>query len=113
MCPGSLFELAIREVPDAAVISGQPGQLQQVLLNLCNNAAQAMDQVGRVEIETDVHQITGPRSLTHGELRPGCDVRTAVSDAVPGTDETALEHIFEPFFTTPPAEERLGARERT
>jgi signal transduction histidine kinase len=97
----SRIELAIREVPDAAVISGQPGQLQQVILNLCNNAAQAMDQVGRVEIETEVHQITGLRSLSHGDvLRPGCYVRFAVSDAGRGIDEITLEHIFEPFFTT-------------
>jgi len=40
------IELVICEVPDAAVISGQPGQLQQVILNLCSNAAQAMDQIG-------------------------------------------------------------------
>ena len=78
----SRIELAIREVPEAAVISGQPGQLQQVILNLCNNAAQAMDQAGRAEIETEVHQITGLRSLSHGDiLRPGRYVRVAVSDA--------------------------------
>ena len=97
----SRIELAIREVPEAAVISGQPGQLQQVILNLCNNAAQAMDQAGRVEIETEVHQITGLRSLSHGDiLRPGRYVRVAVSDAGRGIDEITLEHIFEPFFTT-------------
>ena len=88
-------------MPEAAVISGQPGQLQQVIINLCNNAAQAMDQAGRVEIETDVHQITGLRSLSHGDiLRPGRYVRVAVSDAGRGIDEITLEHIFEPFFTT-------------
>ena len=38
------IELVIGEVPDAAVLSGQPAQLQQVILNLCNNAAQAMDR---------------------------------------------------------------------
>jgi signal transduction histidine kinase len=102
------IELAIGEVSDAAVISGQPGQLQQVILNLCNNAAQAMDQVGRVEIETEVHQITGARSLTHGDLRPSRYVRIAVSDAGRGIDETVLEHIFEPFFTTRLAGSGLG-----
>jgi signal transduction histidine kinase len=104
----SPIELAIGEVPETAVISGQPGQLQQVLLNLCNNAAQAMDQVGRVEIETEVHQITGQRSLTHGDLRPGRYVRIAVSDAGRGIDGTTLEHIFEPFFTTRVAGTGLG-----
>jgi signal transduction histidine kinase len=104
----SPIELAIGEVPDTAVISGQPAQLQQVILNLCHNAAQAMDQGGRVEIETEVHQITGPRSLTHGDLRPGRYVRTAVSDTGRGIDETTLEHIFEPFFTTRLAGSGLG-----
>ena len=102
------IELVIGEVPDAAVISGQPAQLQQVLLNLCNNAAQAMDQAGRIEIKTEVHQILHPRSLTHGELRPGRYVRTAVSDAGRGMDETVFEHIFEPFFTTRLAGSGLG-----
>ena len=104
----SRIEVVIREVPDAAVISGQPGQLQQVLLNLCNNAAQAMDQVGRVEIETEVHEITEPRSLTHGDIRPGRYVRIAVIDAGRGIDETTFEHIFEPFFTTRLAGNGLG-----
>src|SRR6202022_2472623 len=58
----SRIEMMIREVPDAAVVAGQPGQLQQVILNLCSNAAQAMDQMGSVEIETEVHDITETRS---------------------------------------------------
>jgi CheY-like chemotaxis protein len=102
------IELIIGETPKAAVVAGQPGQLQQVILNLCNNAAQAMDQVGCVEIETEVHQITGTRSLTHGELGPGRYVRIAVSDAGRGIDEMTLEHIFEPFFTTRLAGNGLG-----
>jgi signal transduction histidine kinase len=102
------INLIIREAPEAAVISVQPGQLQQVILNLCNNAAQAMDQIGCVEIETEVHQITGARSLTHGDLGPGRYVRIAVSDAGRGIDETTLEHIFEPFFTTRLAGNGLG-----
>ena len=48
----SRIALVIGEVPDAAVISGEPAQLQQVLLNLCNNAAQSIDGMGRIEIET-------------------------------------------------------------
>jgi CheY-like chemotaxis protein len=104
----SQIELTIREVPDAAVVSGQPGQLQQVILNLCNNAAQAMDQMGCVEIETEVHQITEARSLTHGDLGAGRYVRIAVSDTGRGMDEVTLERIFEPFFTTRLAGNGLG-----
>jgi CheY-like chemotaxis protein len=101
-------ELAIGAMPEGAAISGQPAQLQQVILNLCNNAAQAMDQVGRIEIETEVHQITGPRLLTHGDLQPGRYVRTAITDTGRGIDATILEHIFEPFFTTRLAGSGLG-----
>jgi signal transduction histidine kinase/CheY-like chemotaxis protein len=104
----SQINLIIRETPEAAVVSAQPGQLQQVILNLCNNAAQAMDQIGCVEIETEVHQITGARSLTHGDLGPGRYVRIAVSDTGRGMDEMTLEHIFEPFFTTRLAGNGLG-----
>jgi CheY-like chemotaxis protein len=95
-------------VPDAAVISGQPGQLQQVILNLCSNAAQAMDQMGSVEIETDVRDITGTRSLSHGELTPGRYVCIAVNDTGRGMDEVTAERIFEPFFTTRLAGSGLG-----
>jgi len=102
------IELVICEVPDAAVISGQPGQLQQVILNLCSNAAQAMDQMGSVEIETEVHDITGARLLTHGELMPGRYVRIAVNDTGRGMDEVTVERIFEPFFTTRLAGSGLG-----
>ena len=43
--------LSIQEPPVAAVVSGEPAQLQQVILNLCNNAAQAMEDAGRIEID--------------------------------------------------------------
>jgi CheY-like chemotaxis protein len=104
----SRIELVICEVPDAAVISGQPGQLQQVILNLCSNAAQAMDQMGCVEIETEVSEVTRARSLTHGELMPGRYVRIAVSDAGRGMDDLTYQRIFEPFFTTRVAGSGLG-----
>jgi signal transduction histidine kinase len=104
----SRIELVIGEVPDAAVVSGQAAQLQQVLLNLCNNGAQAMDQDGRLEIETEIVQIARPRSLTHRDLRPGRYVRIDVSDTGRGMDETVLQHIFEPFFTTRGAGSGLG-----
>jgi CheY-like chemotaxis protein len=102
------IELVIREVPDEAVLSGQAGQLQQVILNLCSNAAQAMDQTGSVELETEVRQITGQRSLTHGQLVPGRYVRFAVSDTGRGMDKAIVERIFEPFFSTRLAGSGLG-----
>jgi CheY-like chemotaxis protein len=76
--------------------------------NLCSNAAQAMDQVGCVEIETAVPEITGAQSLTHGDLAPGRYVRIAVSDTGRGMDKATFERIFEPFFTTRLAGSGLG-----
>ncbi len=96
----SQIDLTIREVPEAAVIQGNPGQVQQIILNLCNNAAQAMDQPGRIEIETEVREIAEARTLAHGDLAPGRYVRITVSDSGRGMDETTMRRIFEPFFTT-------------
>ncbi|WP_040580199.1 two-component system VirA-like sensor kinase [Methyloferula stellata] len=92
------IELVIHEVPEAAV-SGEAAQLQQVILNLCGNAAQAMDGSGRVEVETHIDEIVRTRSLSHGDLRPGSYVCIAISDAGCGMDEATLDRIFEPFFT--------------
>ena len=70
------IDLVIHEPPVTAIVSGEPAQLQQVILNLCNNAAQAMEDAGRVEVETEVHEIVRRRRLlTHGELQPGRYVR--------------------------------------
>jgi signal transduction histidine kinase/CheY-like chemotaxis protein len=102
------INLAIPAPAQAAVVSGEPAQLQQVILNLCNNAAQAMDGTGRIEIATDVHDIAAPRPLSHGELAPGRHVRIAVADTGRGMDEATLERIFEPFFTTRSAGNGLG-----
>jgi signal transduction histidine kinase len=102
------IELVLRMSPQAASVSGEPAQLQQVILNLCNNAAQAMDGAGRIEVETDMHEIVQVRPLSHGELQPGRYVRIAVKDAGRGIDEATMERIFEPFFTTRSAGNGLG-----
>jgi signal transduction histidine kinase len=104
----SRIELLIKLAPQEATLSGEPVQLQQVILNLCNNAAQAMQGDGRVEVETEVHEITRTLSLTHGELQSGRYVRIAVKDTGRGMDEATLDRIFEPFFTTRSAGNGLG-----
>jgi signal transduction histidine kinase/CheY-like chemotaxis protein len=102
------IDLVISAPSRVAVVSGEPAQLQQVILNLCNNAAQAMDGAGRIEIATDVHNVAAPRALSHGELAPGRHVRIAVADTGRGMDEATLARIFEPFFTTRSAGNGLG-----
>jgi signal transduction histidine kinase/CheY-like chemotaxis protein len=93
-------DLVVREAPATAVVSAEPVQLQQVILNLCINAAQAMDGAGRVDVEAHVHDIERTRTLSHGAIGPGRYVSIAVSDAGRGMDEATLRRIFDPFFTT-------------
>jgi signal transduction histidine kinase/CheY-like chemotaxis protein len=102
------IDLVIEEPPVTAIVSGEPAQLQQVILNLCNNAAQAMENSGRIEVETEVHEVAGGHLLTHGELQPGRYVRIAVGDTGRGMDKLTLARIFEPFFTTRPTGNGLG-----
>src|SRR5258706_14580987 len=102
------LDLVTRKPPVTAVVSGEPAQLQQVILNLCNNAAQAMENSGRIELETELHEVAGGQLLTHRELRPGRYVRIAVRDTGRGMDKLTLARIFEPFFTTRPTGNGLG-----
>ncbi|HVJ44042.1 MAG TPA: two-component system VirA-like sensor kinase [Dongiaceae bacterium] len=101
-------ELVIGRLPETANILGEPGQLQQVILNLCNNAAQAMEGVGRIEIDVQIHDIPWAQPLTHGELTQGRYVSIGISDTGRGMQEAVLERLFEPFFTTRPTGNGLG-----
>jgi signal transduction histidine kinase len=94
------IHLAIHEPPVAAIVSGEPAQLQQVILNLCNNAAQAIEGKGRIDVGMEVHDLATVQQFSHDELRPGRYACIAISDTGHGMDEATLARIFEPFFTT-------------
>jgi CheY-like chemotaxis protein len=87
---------------------GENAQLQQVILNLCNNAAHAMQDGGIIEIETELHELTESRSLSHDEIRAGSYVCIAVTDTCRGMNDATLARIFEPFFTTRSTGNGLG-----
>jgi PAS domain S-box-containing protein len=81
-------------------IQADPVQIEQVLLNLGSNAADAMPDGGRLVIET-VNVVLDPEfAKTYLDLKPGPYVLMSVSDTGCGMDKTVLERIFEPFFTT-------------
>jgi signal transduction histidine kinase/CheY-like chemotaxis protein len=101
-------ELAVRHPSMAMVVSGVHSQLLQVVLNLCNNAAQAMSHTGRVALELTSEDVQGTRSLSHGTLPPGRYLCIAVTDHGSGIDGTALNRIFKPFFTTRTTGNGLG-----
>jgi CheY-like chemotaxis protein len=102
--------VAIRSHLEAggAAVLGDPGQLQQVVINLCTNAAHAMEGRGVVVISLYTVELTSERALSHGTLTPGRYVRLVVSDTGHGMDPATVRRVFEPFFTTKPAGTGLG-----
>lgn len=77
-----------------------PVQLEQVLINLCVNARDAIADVGKVTIETRNVVVSEEVAARHGDCTPGDYVMLEVADTGCGMDEQTLGHIFEPFFTT-------------
>jgi signal transduction histidine kinase/ActR/RegA family two-component response regulator len=102
------IELVIDDVVPAAVVSGEMAQLQQVVLNLCTNASEAMQGAGRIRVSAGQTELQASLSLSHGELGPGRYVWLAVDDAGCGFDEAVAQRLFEPFFTTRLAGTGLG-----
>jgi two-component system, cell cycle sensor histidine kinase and response regulator CckA len=94
--------VVLRLAPGLGPVKADPGQLEQVLLNLALNARDAMPRGGRISIETSQSELTPAyiRGKPGTAIEPGRYVVLAVSDTGHGMDKETLSHIFEPFFTT-------------
>jgi signal transduction histidine kinase len=101
-------ELIVDDGPVDVAVSGEPAQLQQVILNLCTNAAQAIQSNGCIRITVEQKDVGASLSMSHGELAPGRYVCLAVIDNGSGFDEDVARRLFEPFFTTRLAGTGLG-----
>ena len=101
-------ELIIDDVPIDVAVSGEPAQLQQVILNLCSNAAQAMPRGGSIRVTAEQKEVAAFSPMSHGALVPGRYVCLAVIDSGHGFDESVARRLFEPFFTTRSAGTGLG-----
>jgi CheY-like chemotaxis protein len=80
-------------------VEADQGQIEQVLLNMFINAAQAMSDEGEIDLETGNMELTDGQAMLHG-VRGGRYVKISITDTGVGMDEATLLRIFEPFFTT-------------
>jgi PAS domain S-box-containing protein len=102
------IELEPRLAKRAAWVSADRLQVEQVLLNLCTNAAQAMPGGGRLLVEVRPTTIDSAYAGSHAWARLGDYFEVSVTDTGIGMDETTLGRVFEPFFTTRPQGTGLG-----
>ncbi len=100
--------ITVSETTEPTAVSAEPAQLQQVILNVCNNAVQAMDKPGVVEIEIGLREVMQALRVGQVGIGPGRFVVVSISDPGRGMDKATLERIFEPFFTTRPDGNGLG-----
>jgi signal transduction histidine kinase/CheY-like chemotaxis protein len=95
-----IIELVTVLVPDLGKVQADPGQLDQVIMNLAVNARDAMPQGGKLEIETSNARIGGTEGGKPGMVPPGSYARLVLTDTGCGMDQKTLSQVFEPFFTT-------------
>jgi PAS domain S-box-containing protein len=96
-CPGDLWP-----------IQADPGQLNQVLMNLCLNARDAMPDGGRLLLQAENVSLDEKKAQQHVDAHPGDYVRVRVADTGHGIAADILPRIFEPFFTTKEAGKGTG-----
>jgi two-component system cell cycle sensor histidine kinase/response regulator CckA len=97
---GDDVELVVRASEGLQKVKADPGQLEQVIMNLAVNARDAMPQGGRLLIETANVSVNQDFAARHPPMQAGRYVVLSVSDAGSGMDAETLSRIFEPFFTT-------------
>ncbi|HEV8482628.1 MAG TPA: PAS domain S-box protein, partial [Blastocatellia bacterium] len=97
---GEDVELRFTPGTNLPAVNADPGQIEQVLMNLAINARDAMPSGGRLIMETRQAQFGEDHGLIHPWARPGKYVQIGISDTGEGMDSETQARIFEPFFTT-------------
>ena len=97
---GEDIDLVMVPGPNCGAVRADPGQIEQVIMNLAVNARDAMPHGGRLTIETANVTLDEAYARFHAPVQPGDYVMLAISDTGVGMDNDTQSHIFEPFFTT-------------
>jgi signal transduction histidine kinase/ActR/RegA family two-component response regulator len=97
---GETVLLEFRPPSELPLIQGDPGMIEQVLMNLAVNARDAMTNGGTLSISAKATEVNEAHAQTHAEARPGQFVCLRVSDTGCGMDAATMTRVFEPFFTT-------------
>ena len=92
------IELALN--PDLEAVSGDPVQIQQIMMNLAVNARDAMPEGGTLSFRTEKVFLDDRYCRIHLGATPGEYALLTIADTGQGMDEEVMEHLFEPFFTT-------------
>jgi PAS domain S-box-containing protein len=105
---GADVDLTFRTDAQPSAVQADPGQLEQVIMNLVVNARDAMPKGGRLTIETSGTVVRAPDFPDRPWMVPGEYVLLAVSDTGQGMEAETKAHMFEPFFTTKAAGRGTG-----
>jgi signal transduction histidine kinase/CheY-like chemotaxis protein len=95
---GIALEPTLPQTP--LIVTGDPTQLHQILMNLCTNAIHAMGGDGKLAVKLEAVEVERELTFSQATLSPGRYVKIVVSDTGTGMDGATMARIFEPFFTT-------------
>ncbi len=105
----STLELVLDVRTNQDTVLADPTELNQIVMNLCTNAAHAMENAGgRIEIVLEKESVDAGSPVHPADLGPGPYLKVTVRDTGPGIEPNVLERIFDPYFTTKAAGKGTG-----